>query len=148
MMARVRTMVAAFIGLSLVLTAIAVREGVPYRFGGTGSVDRVAADAVIHGTGLSAPIVFLVVLGVLLALTWLPGRWKAAPFFLLAAGAALGLAAGLAEIPMGSGPFVHDIGLLGVLIWGASLGVALALVIAAVLAGIAALRRQADESDG
>ena len=78
----VRILVTCFIGLSLVLTWVAIREGVAYRFGGSGSRDLVARDSVFHGTGISTPLVALLTFAVLLPLTWVPGRWRAVPLFL------------------------------------------------------------------
>ena len=90
---------------------------------------------------LSAPLVFLLVFAVLLALAWLPGRWRAVPLFLLAMVAAIGLVAGIAEIPLGSGPFAYDIGPLGTVLWVASIAAALGVVVLGLLEGVASLRR-------
>lgn len=135
-----RTSVVGFVAVSLALTAVAIAEQVPYRFGGSGTREEVPADAFAHGTGISAPIVFLVVFAVLLALTWLPGRWKAVPLFLGAIAATIGLGAGIAEIPLGSGPFTYPIGPLAVALWFVSIAAAAGIMITGILAGISSSR--------
>ena len=136
-----RTLVVVLVGLSLALTMVAIQARVPYRFGGTGAREDVAADAFAHGTGISAPLVFLIVFVVLLALTWLPGRWKALPLLLAAVAGAIGIVAGIAEIRLGSGPFAYDIGPLAVLLWLTSMACALGIVIFGLVGGLSALRR-------
>lgn len=128
--------------LTLVLTWIAIEVGVPYRLGGVGEADEVAADAFTRGTGISAPLAFLVVFVVLLALSWLPGRWKAIPLGLAAAAGSVGLVAGLVEIPLGSGPFAYPIGALGMATWFLSVAVLVALVVSGIGAAVSALRRR------
>jgi hypothetical protein len=135
-----RGSVVVFVALSLVLTAFAIAEQVPYRLGGSGAREDVAADAFGRGTGISAPIVFLIVFAVLLALTWLPGRWKAAPLFLTAIAGSIGVTAAIAEIPLGSGPFAYPIGPLAVALWFVSIATAAGIVITGVLAGVSAWR--------
>ena len=93
-----RALVAILVALSLVLTYFAIEARVPYRFGGSGARENVAADALLHGTGISAPLVFLIAFVGLLALTWLPGRWKALPLLVAALGGGIGFAAGIAEL--------------------------------------------------
>lgn len=136
-----RTSLAAFAALSLVLTWIAIDVGVPYRLGGVGEADEVAADALMRGTGISAPLVLLVAFLVLLALTWLPGRWKAIPLGLAAAAGTVGAIAGLLEIPLGSGPFAYPIGAFGIAIWFLSV-VALVAVVVFGIGALVQLRRR------
>jgi hypothetical protein len=139
-LAAIRGFVAAFVLLSLALTAFAIAERVPHRFGGSGAREDVAADAFARGTGISAPLVFLIVFAVLLALTWLPGRWKALPLFLAAAAGGIGLVAGIAEIPLGSGPFAYPIGPVAVALWFLSVAAIVGMIVTGILAGISALR--------
>ncbi|HVL52993.1 MAG TPA: hypothetical protein VM344_01880 [Vitreimonas sp.] len=136
-----RASVAVFVVLSLILTWIAIEIGVPFRLGGAGQREQVAADALTHGTGISAPLVFLVVFVVLLALSGLPGRWKAIPLFAAAIAGGVGLVAGVAEIPLGSGPFAYPIGGLGIAIWFLSIATAVVLVVSAITAAISIIRR-------
>ncbi len=135
-----RGSVVVFLALSLVLTAFAIAEQVPYRLGGIGARKDVAADAFAKGTGISPPLVFLIIFAVLLALTWLPARWQALPLFLASILGAIGLAAGIAEIPLGSGPFAYPIGPLAVALWFVSLAAVATTVITGVLAGLSVLR--------
>ena len=134
-----RALVVVVVALSLVLTAFAIQDQVPYRFGGTGAREDVATDAFAHGTGISAPLVFLIVFVVLLALTWLPGRWKALPLLLTAVAGAIGLIAGIAEIPLGSGPFAYPIGPLPVALWVVSIAAVIGVVMFGIVAAISAL---------
>jgi hypothetical protein len=135
-----RLLVVVFVALSVALTLVAIQAQVPYRFGGSGARDDVGADAFAHGTGISAPLVFLIALVVLLALTWVPGRWKALPLFLAAVAGMIGLMAGLAEIPLGSGPFAYPIGILPVALWTLSMAAVIGIVVFGVLAAISAFR--------
>lgn len=135
-----RTLVGVFVALSPALSFFAIQAQVPYRFGGSGAREDVAADAFAHGTGISAPLVFLIVFGALLALTWLPGRWKALPLFLAAVAGAIGLIAGIAEIPLGSGPFAYPIGAVPVVLWGLSMAAVIGIVVFGIIAGISTLR--------
>lgn len=136
-----RASVVVFVAASLALTAFGIAGRVPYRVGGAGARENVAADAFGRGTGISAPIVFLIIFAILLALTWLPGRGKVAPLFLAAIAASIGLGAGIAEIPLGSGPFAYPIGPLGVALWFVSIAAAAGIVITGFLAGASAWRR-------
>lgn len=139
-----RGLVAAFVAVSLALTRIAIAEGVPYQLGGSGARDEVAADAFGRGTGISAPIVFLIGFTVLLALTWLPGRWKVPPLLLAAIAGAIGVGAGIAEIPMGSGPFAYAIGPVAVALWVVSIAAAAGIAITGILAGASAWRHSTE----
>jgi len=138
----------AFIVLSLALTGIAIAVGVPYRLGGRGETENVASDAFARGTGISAPLVFLIVFAILLALTWLPGRWRAVPLLLAALAGGVGVVAGVAEIPLGSGPFAYDIGPLGILLWITSLLAAIGIVIFGISAAASSLGRGSGEYRG
>ena len=135
-----RIVVGVFVALSLALTFFAIEAQVPYRFGGSGARDDVATDAFAHGTGISAPLVFLVAFVVLLALTWIPGRWKAIPLFLTAVAGVIGFIAGIAEIPLGSGPFAYPLGAVPVALWLLSMAAVIGIVISGLAAGISALR--------
>jgi hypothetical protein len=135
-----RTLIVVFVALSLALTFFAIEARVPYRFGGSGARDDVAADAFAHGTGISAPLVFLIAFVGLLGLTWVPGRWKALPLMLAAVAGVIGLIAGVAEIPLGSGPFAYPVGVLPVALWLLSMAALIGIVISGVVAGISAVR--------
>lgn len=135
-----RVLVVVLIALSVALTLIAIAEGVPYRFGGSGEAENVGRDALLHGSGISAPIVFLIAFALLLTLSWLPGRWRAIPIFLSALAGAIGIVAGVAEIALGSGPFAYDIGLIGVVLWLASILSAAGIVVLGFIAGVSSLR--------
>jgi hypothetical protein len=135
-----RTLVVVLVGLSLVLTYFAIQAQVPYRFGGSGAREDVAADAFLHGTGISAPLVFLIAFVGLLALTWLPGRWKALPLLLSALAGGIGLIAGIAEIALGSGPFAYPIGPLPVALWLLSIASAIGIAFFGIVAAISAFR--------
>jgi hypothetical protein len=135
-----RVLVVVIIALSLALTLIAIAAGVPYRLGGSGEAENVGQDAFLRGSGISAPIVFLIVFGLLLALSWLPGRWRAVPIFLAVLGGAIGIATGIAEIALGGGPFAHDIGPIGVVLWISAILSAAGIVILGLIAGVSSLR--------
>ena len=92
-----RALVAVLVALSVVLTYFAIEARVPYRFGGNGAREDVAADVLLHGTGISAPLVFLIAFVGLLALMWLLGRWKVVPLLLAALAGGIGVIAGIAS---------------------------------------------------
>ncbi|HEX2140936.1 MAG TPA: hypothetical protein VHK28_01505 [Candidatus Limnocylindria bacterium] len=99
-----RLTVALFIVLSLILTFVAISVGVPYRVGGIGEIENVGADSFLRGTGLSAPIVFLIAFAVLLALTWLPTPWRAVPVFMIVVAAVVSSSPGRRRFRWGAGP--------------------------------------------
>ena len=135
----------AFLILSVVLTVLGIANRVAYRFGGRGDPDRILDDVVLKGTGLSAPIVFVIVFALLFALTWLPRPWRAIPLALVAIFGVVGLIAGIGEIDgglprAGLSPFVSAI-------WLLALVVVAAMVVTATASAIDALkRRRAPES--
>jgi hypothetical protein len=57
------------IALGLALTAIGMNRGLPHEIGGIGSRLTVGADTWASGTAISPPLVFLVAIGVLAAIT-------------------------------------------------------------------------------
>jgi hypothetical protein len=57
------------IGLGLALTAIGMNRALPHEIGGIGSKLTVGADTWAGGTAISPPLVFLVVIGLLAAIT-------------------------------------------------------------------------------
>ena len=135
-----RTLVVVLVALSLLLTYFAIEAQVPYRFGGSGARENVAADALLHGTGISAPLVFLIAFVGLLALTWLPGRWKALPLLLAALAGGIGFIAGIAEVALGSGPFAYPIGPLPITLWLLSMASAIGIAFFGIVAAISAFR--------
>ena len=135
-----RTSALAFLILSVILTALAIANRVAYRFGGQGDPDRILDDVVLKGTGLSAPIVFLIVFALLFALTWLPRPWRAIPLAIIAIFGVVGLIAGIGEIDgglprAGLSPFITAI-------WLLTLVVVVAMVVTATTSAIDALKRR------
>ena len=82
---------------TLFATAVGVARRLPYQFGGNGSPDEVASDALTHGTGISAPIIFVVVMVGLAYVAGRPGRVGAGAASILAALGVVGIVAGLME---------------------------------------------------
>ncbi len=125
-MTRLFVVALAFGAFTLVATGVGIARRLPYQFGGTGSPDSVAADAFLHGTGISAPLVFVVVI---IVLAWVAGRrgWvgigAAAIMALLGV---VGIIAGLMEPALRTfDPLVTPIAVVGI-------GLAVLLVVSAV----------------
>jgi hypothetical protein len=130
----------AFLVLSVVLTVLGIANRVAYRFGGRGDPDRILSDVLLKGTGLSAPIVFVIVFALLLALTWLPRPWRGIPLALVAIFGVVGLIAGIGEIDgglprAGLSPLVSAI-------WLLALAVVVAVVVTAIASAIDAVKRR------
>jgi hypothetical protein len=125
-MPRLLVVALAFGAFTLVATGVGIAQGLPYRFGGTGDPDSVAADAFLRGTGISAPLVFVVVI---IALAWVAGRrgWIGiAAAAVVALLGTVGIIAGLMEPALRTlDPIVTPIAVLGI-------GVAVLLVVSAV----------------
>jgi hypothetical protein len=124
--AKLLVLALAFGAFTVVATGVGIARRLPYQFGGTGDADSVAADAFLHGTGVSAPLVFVVVI---IVLAWVAGRrgWvgvgAAAIVALLGV---VGIIAGLMEPALRTlDPLVTPIGVLGI-------ALALLLVVSAV----------------
>ena len=66
---RTATIATVAIALGLALTAIGINRGLPHEIGGIGSKLTVGADTWASGTAISPPLVFLVVTGLLAAIT-------------------------------------------------------------------------------
>ena len=77
---RTATIATVAIALGLALTAIGMNRALPHEIGGIGSKLTVGADTWAGGTAISPPLVFLVVTGLLAAITMrsTPG-WRRAP---------------------------------------------------------------------
>ncbi|HUF05848.1 MAG TPA: hypothetical protein VMP86_00515 [Candidatus Binatia bacterium] len=125
-MARLLVVALAFGAFTLVATGVGIARRLPYQFGGTGDPDSVAADAFLHGTGLSAPLIFVLVI---IVLAWVAGRrgWigigAAAVVALLGI---VGIFAGLMEPALRTmDPLTTPIAVLGI-------GLAALLVVSAV----------------
>ena len=129
-MPRLLVVALAFGAFALVATVVAIAQRLPYQFGGTGDPDSVAADAFLHGTGVSAPLIFVLVI---IVLAWVAGRrgWigigAAAVVALLGI---VGIFAGLMEPALRTmDPLTTPIAVLGI-------GLAALLVVSAVGAAL------------
>jgi hypothetical protein len=136
-MPRLLVVALAFGAFTLLATGVGVAQRLPYQFGGRGDPDSVAADAFLHGTGVSAPLVFVVVI---IVLAWVAGRrgWIGiAAAAVVALLGMVGIIAGLMEPALRTlDPLVTPIGLLGI-------GLAILLVVSAArvaLTGIGSRR--------
>lgn len=127
-MTRLFVVALAFGAFTLVATGVGIARRLPYQFGGTGGPDSVAVDALLHGTGISAPLVFVVVI---IVLAWVAGRRSprlggigaAAIVALLGV---VGIIAGLMEPALRTlDPLVTPIAVVGI-------GLAVLLVVSAV----------------
>src|SRR5262245_31866434 len=85
------------IALGLALTAIGMNRGLPHEIGGLGSKLTVGADTWANGTAISPPLVFLVVVGLLAAITMRGTRGAARAASWLAAVTVVAIVAGLME---------------------------------------------------
>ncbi|MDQ6682810.1 MAG: hypothetical protein M3Y88_05995 [Chloroflexota bacterium] len=116
----------SFGAFTLVATGIGIARRLPYQFGGTGDPHSVGADAFLHGTGVSAPLVFVVVI---IVLAWVAGRrsWVSiAAAGVVAPLGMVGIIAGLLEPALRTlDPLVTPIAVLGI-------GLAVLLVVSAV----------------
>ena len=62
------------IAIGLALTTVGLARQLPYTFGGAGTRSTVGADLWAHGSAVSPPLVALVVLGILAAISMRPTR--------------------------------------------------------------------------
>jgi hypothetical protein len=85
------------IALGLALTAIGMNRGLPHEIGGLGSRLTVGADTWASGTAISPPLVFLVAIGLLAAITMRGTRGGARAASWLAALTVVAIVAGLME---------------------------------------------------
>jgi hypothetical protein len=85
------------IALGLALTAIGMNRGLPHEIGGLGSKLTVGADTWASGTAISPPLVFLVVAGLLAAITLRGTRGAARAASWLAVLTVIAIVAGLME---------------------------------------------------
>lgn len=85
------------IALGLALTAIGMNRGLPHEIGGIGSKLTVGADTWASGTAISPPLVFLVAVGLLAAITMRGTRGAARAAAWLAALTVVAIVAGLME---------------------------------------------------
>lgn len=85
------------IALGLALTTVGLARQLPYTFGGVGTRSTVSADLWAHGSAVSPPLVALVVLGILAAISMRPTRGgRRAALWMATLGGTL-VVAGLAE---------------------------------------------------
>jgi hypothetical protein len=133
-MPRLLVLALAFGAFTLVATGVGIARRLPYQFGGTGHPDDVAADAFLHGTGVSAPLVFVVVI---IVLAWVAGRrgWIGiAAAAVVALLDMVGIIAGLMEPALRTlDPLVTPIAVLGI-------GLAVLLVVSAVRVALGGAR--------
>jgi len=129
-MPRLLIVALAFCALTLVATVVGIAQRLPYQFGGNGDPDSVAADAFLHGTGVSAPLVFVMVI---IVLAWVAGRrgWIGiAGAAVVALLGMVGIVAGLMEPALRTlDPLITPIAVLGI-------GLAALLVVSAVRAAL------------
>ncbi|PZR64411.1 MAG: hypothetical protein DLM71_02410 [Chloroflexi bacterium] len=125
-MPRLSVIALAFGAFTLVASVVGIARHLPYQFGGTGDPDSVAADAFLHGTGISAPLVFV---AVIIVLAWVAGRrgWIGiAAAAVVALLGTVGILAGFMEPALRTlDPLVTPIAVLGI-------GLAALLVVSAV----------------
>jgi hypothetical protein len=125
-MPRLFVVALAFGAFTLVATGVGIARRLPYQFGGSGDPDSVAADALLRGTGVSAPLVFVVVI---ILLAWVAGRrgWIGiVAAVVVALLGIVGIIAGLMEPAQRTlDPLVTPIAVLGI-------GLAILLVVSAV----------------
>jgi len=129
-MPRLLIVALAFGAFTLVATVVGIAQRLPYQFGGTGDPDSVAADAFLHGTGVSAPLVFVMVI---IVLAWVAGRrgWIGiAGAAVVALLGMVGIVAGLMEPALRTlDPLITPIAVLGI-------GLAALLVVSAMRAAL------------
>jgi hypothetical protein len=129
-MPRLLIVALAFGALTLVATVVGIAQRLPYQFGGNGDPDSVAADAFLHGTGVSAPLVFVMVI---IVLAWVAGRrgWIGiAGAAVVALLGMVGIVAGLMEPALRTlDPLITPIAVLGI-------GLAALLVVSAMRAAL------------
>jgi len=94
---RTATIATVAIAFGLALTAIGINRALPHEIGGIGSKLTVGADTWASGTAISPPLVFLVVVGLLAAITMRStrGGTRAASWLAVLTGVAI--VAGLME---------------------------------------------------
>lgn len=135
-MPRLFVLALAFGAFTLVATGVGIARRLPYQFGGTGDPDAVGADAFLHGTGVSAPLVFVVVI---IVFAWVAGRggWIGiAAAAVVALLGVVGIIAGLMEPALRTlDPLVTPIAALGI-------GLAVLLVVTAVRVALAGIRNR------
>jgi hypothetical protein len=85
------------IALGLALTAVGINRALPHEIGGIGSKLTVGADTWASGTAISPPLVFLVVAGLLAAITMRSTRGGARAASWLAVLTGVAIVAGLME---------------------------------------------------
>jgi hypothetical protein len=123
-MPRLFVVALAFGAFTLVATGVGIARRLPYQFGGSGDPDSVAADALLRGTGVSAPLVVVIIL-----LAWVAGRrgWIGiVAAVVVALLGIVGIIAGLMEPAQRTlDPLVTPIAVLGI-------GLAILLVVSAV----------------
>lgn len=94
---RVAVIATIAIAFGLALTSVGINRALPHEVGGLGSRLTVAADAWASGSAVSPPLVLLVVVAILAAITMRDTRGGARAASWLAVLATLGIVAGLME---------------------------------------------------
>ena len=94
---RTATIATVAFALGLALTAIGINRALPHEIGGIGSKLTVGADTWASGTAISPPLVFLVVTGLLAAITMRLTRGGARAASWLAVLTVVAIVAGLME---------------------------------------------------
>ena len=114
-MTKLMALALALGAFTVVATAVGVARRLPYEFGGTGSPDNVAGDAFLHGTGISAPLVFVALMIALAYVAGRAGRIGVVAAVVLAVLGAVGIVAGLLEPALGKlDPLVTPVAVLGI----------------------------------
>ena len=126
--------VAVAFGLyTVIATAVGITQRLPYQFGGAGDPDSVAQDALVHGTGISAPLIFVTAMIVLAYSATRSRRASIPAAALVGLLSVVGIVAGLMEPALRAlDPLITPIAVLGlaiaVLLLAAALRVPLALL--------------------
>ena len=94
---RTATIATVAIAFGLALTAIGINRGLPHEVGGIGSKLTVGADTWASGTAISPPLVFLVAVGLLAAITMRSTRGGVRAASWLAVLTVVAIVAGLME---------------------------------------------------
>jgi hypothetical protein len=126
--------VAVAFGLyTVIATAVGIAQRLPYQFGGAGDPDSVTQDALVHGTGISAPLIFVTVIILLAYIATRSRRASIPAAALVGLLSVVGIAAGLMEPALRAlDPLITPVAVLGlaiaVLLLATALRVPLALL--------------------
>jgi len=131
--------VAVAFGLyTVIATAVGIAQRLPYQFGGAGDPNSVAQDALVHGTGISAPLIFVTVMIVLAYIAMRSIRARIPAASLIALLSVVGIVAGLMEPALRAlDPVITPVAVLG-------LAIAVLLLAAALRVPLAPVREPED----